>query len=337
MDGSATRCACARPTCTPTSLDEALSERIRASILLAGPLLARFGSADVPLPGGDVIGRRRVDSHLLALAALGAEVTADRTYRFRAPGGLKGTEFHLDEASRDGHGERAHGRGAGRGHDDDPPRGLRAARAGPLPAAGRDGRRSSRASARTCCASHGRAPRSGGASHVVCPDHIEVGSFIGMAAVTGGDVTITGCEPNDLRATLLAFARLGIRVEIDGARRARPARPGARRRRRRARPDRRRSTTARGRAFPADMTSVAVAVATQAQRHRARSSRRCSRTAWCSRTSSSTWARGSSSATRTGAVITGPAKLYGAAALEPGHPRRHRAADRRRCAPRARA
>src|SRR3954454_15163419 len=83
-----------------TSLDEALSERIRASILLAGPLLARFGSADVPLPGGDVIGRRRVDSHLLALSALGAEYTADRAYRFRAPAGrLKGTEFHLDEAS----------------------------------------------------------------------------------------------------------------------------------------------------------------------------------------------------------------------------------------------
>ena len=69
-----------------TTLDAGLSERIRASILLAGPLLARFGSADVPLPGGDVIGRRRVDSHLLALEALGAEVTADRTYRFRAPG-----------------------------------------------------------------------------------------------------------------------------------------------------------------------------------------------------------------------------------------------------------
>ena len=90
MDRRATRCACARPTSRRTSLDEGLSERIRASILLAGPLLARFGSADVPLPGGDVIGRRRVDSHLLALEALGAEVTADRTYRFRAPGGLKG-------------------------------------------------------------------------------------------------------------------------------------------------------------------------------------------------------------------------------------------------------
>ena len=86
-----------------TSLDEGLSERIRASILLAGPLLARFGSADVPLPGGDVIGRRRVDSHLIALSALGADVVADRAYRFRAPAGLHGTEFHLDEASRHGH------------------------------------------------------------------------------------------------------------------------------------------------------------------------------------------------------------------------------------------
>ena len=78
-------------------------ERIRASILLAGPLLARFGSADVPPPGGDVIGRRRVDTHLFVLRRLGADVTADRTYRFRARTASRGTEFHLDEASGDGH------------------------------------------------------------------------------------------------------------------------------------------------------------------------------------------------------------------------------------------
>ena len=82
--------ACAAPTSHSTALDEQLSERIRASILLAGPLLARFGSADVPLPGGDVIGRRRVDSHLLALSELGAEYTADRAYRFRAAGPAQG-------------------------------------------------------------------------------------------------------------------------------------------------------------------------------------------------------------------------------------------------------
>ncbi|MDX6572469.1 MAG: UDP-N-acetylglucosamine 1-carboxyvinyltransferase, partial [Gaiellales bacterium] len=175
-----------------TSLDEALSERIRASILLAGPLLARFGSADVPLPGGDVIGRRRVDSHLLALEALGAEVTADRTYRFRAAGGLKGTEFHLDEASVTAtenalmaaslaEGMTTIHHAACEPHVQDLCR-LLVAMGAQIEGIGSNLLRV-----------HGQAELSG-ASHVVCPDHIEVGSFIGMAAVTGGDVTITDCE-----------------------------------------------------------------------------------------------------------------------------------------------
>src|SRR4029077_8194640 len=84
---------------TGTRLDPELCTRIRASILLAGPLLARFGAVDVPPPGGDVIARRRVDTHLMAFAALGADVEADREYRLRAPRGLEGAEIHLDEAT----------------------------------------------------------------------------------------------------------------------------------------------------------------------------------------------------------------------------------------------
>src|SRR3954452_6662479 len=84
---------------TSTRLDPELCERIRASILLAGPLLARFRSADVPPPGGDVIGRRRVDTHLMALAALGAEIDVGREYRLRATSGLRGAEVYLNEAS----------------------------------------------------------------------------------------------------------------------------------------------------------------------------------------------------------------------------------------------
>ena len=76
-----TPCACGPPTSPSTRLDPELCARIRASILLAGPLLARFGAADVPPPGGDVIGRRRVDTHLMAFAALGAEVEVDREYQ----------------------------------------------------------------------------------------------------------------------------------------------------------------------------------------------------------------------------------------------------------------
>ena len=79
-------------------LDPELSERIRASILLAGPLLARFGSLSLPPPGGDVIGRRRLDTHLLAFRALGAEVETSAGLDLRAPS-LKGADMFLDEPS----------------------------------------------------------------------------------------------------------------------------------------------------------------------------------------------------------------------------------------------
>jgi len=82
---------------TATEVDPELSERIRASFLLAGPLLARFGTATMPPPGGDVIGRRRLDPHLDAFRALGARVEADRAYRLSAPLGLRACDFFLDE------------------------------------------------------------------------------------------------------------------------------------------------------------------------------------------------------------------------------------------------
>src|ERR687886_1360471 len=81
-----------------TELDEELCRRIRASVLLAGPLLAREGRAIVPPPGGDVIGRRRLDTHIHAFVQLGADVQADRRYTMRADG-LAGRPVFLDEAS----------------------------------------------------------------------------------------------------------------------------------------------------------------------------------------------------------------------------------------------
>src|SRR3954465_421432 len=83
-----------------TDVDPALAERIRASLLPAGPLLARFGSALMPPPGGDVIGRRRLDPHLDAFRALGAEVEPNGHIRLSAPnGGLRSTDFFMDEPS----------------------------------------------------------------------------------------------------------------------------------------------------------------------------------------------------------------------------------------------
>src|ERR671934_685524 len=84
-------------------LDDELCSRIRASILLAGPLLARCGRAVIPPPGGDVIGRRRVDVHIDALRDLGAEIEAHRRYEMRTDG-LVGTSVFLDEASVTGTG-----------------------------------------------------------------------------------------------------------------------------------------------------------------------------------------------------------------------------------------
>ncbi len=82
----------------PADLDPDLCSRIRASILLAGPMLARTGELKLPPPGGDVIGRRRVDTHILALQSLGAEVAYNRNFNFRADS-LKGAPILLDEAS----------------------------------------------------------------------------------------------------------------------------------------------------------------------------------------------------------------------------------------------
>src|SRR5947199_4810447 len=82
----------------PRELDPALCARIRASILLAGPMLARFGRLSLPPPGGDVIGRRRVDTHFLALEQLGAEVTVGATYQLEAKK-LSGADIFLDEPS----------------------------------------------------------------------------------------------------------------------------------------------------------------------------------------------------------------------------------------------
>jgi UDP-N-acetylglucosamine 1-carboxyvinyltransferase len=80
-------------------LDQDLCQRIRASILFAGPLLARKGAVDLPPPGGDVIGRRRLDTHFSGFSDLGASFELDRVYRLRASGRLRGADIFMDEQS----------------------------------------------------------------------------------------------------------------------------------------------------------------------------------------------------------------------------------------------
>ena len=130
-------------TVNTTQVDRELAERIRASFLLAGPLLARFGSARMPPPGGDVIGRRRLDPHLDAFRALGATVDDQhREITLSAPPlGLRPCDFLMDEPSVMATENALMAAALTRGHDRDPQRRLRAARAGPGADAGADGRR----------------------------------------------------------------------------------------------------------------------------------------------------------------------------------------------------
>jgi UDP-N-acetylglucosamine 1-carboxyvinyltransferase len=194
-------------------LDPRLCARIRASILLAGPMLARFGRVTLPPPGGDVIGRRRVDTHFLALERLGAEVNVGSDYSLEAKV-LVGADIFLDEPSVTGTENALMAAVAAKG-----PTVLRNAAAEPhvqdlalfLIALGAqiDGIGSN------VYTIEGGRPLTG-ARHEIGPDHIEIGSFIGLAAVTNGDITIEGVRGDDLRATLMGFERLGIRPRLDG-------------------------------------------------------------------------------------------------------------------------
>jgi UDP-N-acetylglucosamine 1-carboxyvinyltransferase len=200
----------------PKPLDPKLCARIRASILLAGPLLARFGSVTLPPPGGDVIGRRRVDTHFLALEQLGALVNVGDRYELEAKKGLKGADIFLDEPSVTGTENALMAAVAAKGrtvlrnaacepHVQDLARTLVAM------GAGIDG-----IGTNVYTIEGGRPLQ--GASYAIGPDHIEIGSFIGLAAVTNGAISIEPVRADDLRSTLLGFERLGIRPRVDGQR-----------------------------------------------------------------------------------------------------------------------
>ncbi len=199
----------------PKPLDPALCARIRASILLAGPMLARFGKVVLPPPGGDVIGRRRVDTHFLALEQLGGLVSIGERFELEAKA-LRGADIFLDEPSVTGtenalmaavgaSGRTVLRNAAAEPHVQDLARCL-VAMGAQIEGIGSN-----------IYTIEGGRPL-GGASYAIGPDHIEIGSFIGLAAVTNGEITIDPVRGDDLRSTLLAFERLGIRPRLDGTR-----------------------------------------------------------------------------------------------------------------------
>jgi UDP-N-acetylglucosamine 1-carboxyvinyltransferase len=242
-------------------LSESLCSRMRASILLAGPLLARFGQAVVPAPGGDPIGRRRLDVHMHALAELGADIRFARPFEFRAER-LTGKRIYLDEPSVTGtenaiiasvtaEGETVLVNAACEPHVQDLCHFLSTL-----------GARIDGIGSNTLRIEGVR--ELGGGSWRICPDHVEVGSFIGCAAVTGGDVTIDEVRPDDLVSILPAFERLGIRVEVgESSVRVPPGQELAVRQDLGAQIPK--IEDGPWPAFPADLTSIALVVATQAK------------------------------------------------------------------------
>jgi UDP-N-acetylglucosamine 1-carboxyvinyltransferase len=194
-------------------LDGELCKRIRASILLAAPLLARAGHVVLAPPGGDVIGRRRLDTHFLALEALGAEYEFAERLTFRT-GGLRGADIFLDEPSVTGTENAVMAAVAATGttvlhncasepHVQDLCRMLIAM-----------GARMEGVGSNVLTI-HGGAPLHG-CTHTIGPDHIEVGSFIGLAAVTRSELRIANAGVEHLRSVRLGFERLGVVARVEG-------------------------------------------------------------------------------------------------------------------------
>jgi UDP-N-acetylglucosamine 1-carboxyvinyltransferase len=196
-------------------LDPELCRHIRASILLAGPMLGRIGRVDLPPPGGDVIGRRRVDTHLLALEALGAKVSySDREFKMRVEKGLQGAKVLLDEASVTAtenaimaavtaSGETVIRNAASEPHVQDLCHFLNHLGAhienigsNTLHVTGKE--------------------RLHGGEYTIGPDYLEVVSFIGAALVTGGEVRVRHAAPHHLEMARLVLGRLGVTWEVEG-------------------------------------------------------------------------------------------------------------------------
>jgi len=242
-------------------LDEELCSRIRASILFAGPLLAREHEAIVPPPGGDVIGRRRIDTHIDAFERLGAEVYSNRRLRLQTDG-LCGAHLFLDEASVTGtenavmaavlaRGETVIGNAACEPHVQDLCNFLNAL-----------GARISGIGSNVLRVEG--VERLSGGEWRICPDHIEVASFVGLGAVTAGDLIIEDVDPGHMVAVWPGFERLGVRWEVDGSTIRVPGDQQLVVR------DDHRSQIPKIEdgpwpSFPADLTSIVLAVATQAQ------------------------------------------------------------------------
>lgn len=196
-----------------SELPGSMTKKVRGSIVFAGPLLARTGKCEMMPPGGDVIGRRRVDTHFLALEQLGANISVNGHFAFSA-NKLCGADIFLDEASVTAtenavmaatlaEGTTIIQNAASEPHIQDLCRLLT------LMGAKISGIGSNILTIEGVKKLHG-------AEYTIGPDYIEIGSYIGMAAATKGKITIKGIKPEEMRPLKYSFSKLGISWKIEG-------------------------------------------------------------------------------------------------------------------------
>lgn len=245
-----------------TALDPELGRKVRASILFAGSMLGRSKRCELPPPGGDVIGRRRLDTHFLALEALGAKIEVLKDRFILETDKLVGAEIFMDEAS------------------------VTATENAIMAAAVAQGTTVIRNAAcephvqglcRMLCEMGARIQGIGtniltiegtkglwGCEHTIGPDYLEIGSLAGLAAVTGSEITITDVVPDDLRMIRLVFEKLGVKMELKGNDLFVPAEQELR-----IQDDLNNAIPkiddAPWPAFPTDLMSIAITVATQSE------------------------------------------------------------------------
>ena len=242
------------PRVTGDRPDAALVGRLRGSVLLLGPLLARTGSARLAPPGGDFPARRTIATHLDALCAMGAVPLDEPGHAMHAPNGLKGASFYLDEASVTGT-ETALLAAAGA----DGPSEIRHAAMEPhvvelcafLQAMGVGIEGAGSSTLRIHPAAKLR-----GATHRLAGDYIEAGSWGVVAAITNGHIEVTGARSADLEVIAAPLKRMGLDCSYDhDTLVVRPSRLRAVRR----------ITTGLWPGFPSDLVSLVTVLATQAE------------------------------------------------------------------------
>lgn len=200
-----------------TSEFQKKAQSLRGSVMIMGPLTARFGISVIPKPGGDKIGRRRLDTHFLGLTAMGAEFDYDpeqRIYRLKSQGRLKGTYLLLDEASVTGTANLVMAASLAEGTTT-----IYNAACEPYV------QQLCQLLVKMGCQIEGIGSNLltihgveslGGASHNLLPDMIEIGSFIGMAAMTGSRLRLLSVGVDQLGMMPMAFGRLGVNLQIEG-------------------------------------------------------------------------------------------------------------------------